>query len=42
MAIFPDRLNDDGFDISMGAILGFLLMLFNFMFVMSRIHQGYD
>ena len=41
MAIFPDRLNEDGFWISMGVMLGFLLMSFNFMFVMSCIHQSY-
>lgn len=42
MAIFPGRLKGDGFWISMGAILGFIPMLFNFMFVMSDIHHSYD
>lgn len=42
MAIFADWLKEDGFWISMDAILGFLLMLFNFMFVMFDIHQSYD
>lgn len=42
MAIFPDRLKGDGFWISMDVILGFLLMSFNFMFVMSDIHWSYD
>lgn len=40
MAIFPDK--GDGFWISMDVILGFLLMSFNFMFVMSDIHRSYD